>query len=72
MKVARATLCGWRGASAIGAQRAWRRQQLHAEAQRLLGEREAEIEDQAKWAERLPAARRRLADVDAEIAKILA
>jgi hypothetical protein len=58
----------WRGASAVGAQRAWRRQQLQAEAQRLLSEREAEMEDRVKWAERLPIARRRLADVDAEIA----
>lgn len=60
----------WRGASAAGAQRAWRRQQLQAEAQRLLAEREEEIEDRAKWAERLPVARRRLADVDAEIAAL--
>jgi hypothetical protein len=60
----------WRGASAVGAQRAWRRQQLQAEAQRLLSEREAEMEDRVKWAERLPIARRRLADVDAEIAKL--
>jgi hypothetical protein len=62
----------WRGASATGAQRAWRRQQLQAEAQRLLSEREAEMEDRVRWAERLPIARRRLADVDAEIAALQA
>jgi hypothetical protein len=43
---------------------------LEAEAQRLLTERDAEIEDRVKWAERLPIARRRLADVDADIAAL--
>ncbi|MDQ3693976.1 MAG: hypothetical protein M3464_10145 [Chloroflexota bacterium] len=60
----------WRGASAAAARRAWRRQQLQAEAQRLLTERETELEDRAKWAERLPIARRRLADVDEQIANL--
>lgn len=60
----------WGGASASCARRAWRRQQLQAEAQRLLAEREAEIEDRVKWAERLPIARRRLNDVDADIAEL--
>ncbi len=60
----------WGGASAPCARRAWRRQQLEAEAQRLLTERDEEIEDRVKWAERLPIARRRLADVDADIAAL--
>jgi hypothetical protein len=60
----------WRGASATCARRTWQRQQLQAEAQRLTSERETELEDRAKWAERLPIARRRLTDIDAEIAKL--
>ncbi|MBA2520186.1 MAG: hypothetical protein H0V24_11005 [Chloroflexia bacterium] len=60
----------WRGASATAARRAWRRQQLHAESIRLLTERETELEDRAKWAERLPVARRRLADLDEQIANV--
>jgi hypothetical protein len=34
----------------------------------LLDERERELQEQARWAERLPIARRRLADIEAEIA----
>lgn len=60
----------WGGASATCARRAWRRQQLQAEAQRLWTEREAEIADRVKWAERLPIARRRLADVDTDLAEL--
>lgn len=60
----------WRGASAAAARRDWRRQQLQAETLRLVTERAAELEDRAKWAERLPVARRRLADVDEQIAAL--
>jgi hypothetical protein len=61
---------GWRdwvGVCPECKRRQWQRQQLDNEANRLEHERAAEIEDQAKWAERLPAARRRLADIDADL-----
>ena len=60
----------WRGTCEVCSQRAWRRQQLLTEAARLEKERTEEAEERHKWAERLPIARRRLADVDAEIAKL--
>lgn len=60
----------WRGASATCARRAWQRQQFQADARRLSSEREEEEEDRVKWAERLPVARRRLADITVEIAKL--
>jgi hypothetical protein len=58
----------WKGHCGVCAERAWRRQSLLAEAARLTQERDAEIEDRHKWAERFPVARKRLADLDAEIA----
>jgi hypothetical protein len=60
----------WRGHCDTCAARAYQRQTLQAEAARLAQEREAEEEDRHKWAERLPVARRRLTDVDAEIAAL--
>jgi len=60
----------WKGNCAECKRRQWKRQQLEAEADRLQREQRAEIEDQEKWAERLPVARRRLADIDAEIASL--
>jgi hypothetical protein len=60
----------WRGNCSECKRRQWRRQQLEAEGERLDGERTAEIEDQAKWSERLPVARKRLAEIDAEIAAL--
>lgn len=67
-------VCGgwreWGGACETCARRAYRKQQLNAEALRIQAEREHEAEDRHKWAERLPIARRRMADLDAEIAKI--
>jgi hypothetical protein len=60
----------WKGHCATCATRAWQRQTLHAEEARIAREREAEEEDRHKWAERLPVARKRLADIDAEIAKL--
>lgn len=59
----------WRGHCDACAQRAWRRQQFEQEIARLDAERAEEAEDRHRWADRLPIARRRLADVDAEIAK---
>jgi hypothetical protein len=60
----------WRGHCDTCATRAWRRQSLLAEAARLAQERDNEEADRYKWAERLPVARRRLADLDGEIAKL--
>ncbi len=60
----------WRGMCPECQRRDWRRQQLDSEARRLMDERAQELDDQAKWAERLPVARRRLADVEAEIAAL--
>jgi hypothetical protein len=58
----------WKGHCGVCAERAWRRQSLLAEAARLAAERDAESEDRHTWAERFPVARKRLADIDAEIA----
>ena len=67
-------VCGdwldWRGHCDACATRAWQRQNLRAEAARLAQERDDEEEDRHKWSERLPVARKRLADVDAEIANL--
>jgi hypothetical protein len=60
----------WRGHCDACATRAFRRQTLQAEATRIAQEREAEEEDRYKWAERLPVARKRLADVESEIAQL--
>ncbi len=60
----------WRGHCDACAARAFRRQSLQAEASRIAQEREAEEEDRYKWAERLPVARKRLADVENEIAQL--
>lgn len=60
----------WRGHCATCAARAWQRQNLHLEAERIGKEREEEEADRYKWSERLPIARKRLADIDAEIAKL--
>jgi hypothetical protein len=60
----------WRGNCSECKRRQWRRQQLEAEGERLDAERTAEIEDQGKWSERLPVARKRIAEIDAEIAAL--
>lgn len=57
----------WRGHCATCATRAWQRQNLRAEAARLAQERDDEETDRYKWVERLPIARKRLADLDTEI-----
>jgi len=60
----------WRGHCASCATRAWRRQNLRQEAIRIAQERDEEEADRYKWAERLSVARKRLADIDAEVAKL--
>lgn len=60
----------WRGVCDACTRRAWERQQLRAEAARLAAEQVKEEEERHTWAERLPVARRRLADIDAEISKL--
>jgi hypothetical protein len=45
---------------------------LAREADRLRAERDEELEEEARWQERLPIAQRRLRDVDEEIAALLA
>lgn len=60
----------WRGNCGTCAARAFRRQTLLGEAARLAQERAEEEADRAKWAERLSVARKRLADAEAEIAKL--
>jgi hypothetical protein len=60
----------WRGTCEACVQRAWQRQQLRAEADRLAAEQTREEDERHRWAERLPIARRRLADIDAEIASL--
>jgi hypothetical protein len=60
----------WHGTCAECQRRAWRRQELAAEEERLRGERAREEDERARLADRLPIARRRLAEVDAEIAAL--
>ena len=60
----------WRSHCDTCATRAYRRQTLRGEAARLAQERDDEEEDRHKWSERFPVARKRLADLDAEIAKL--
>jgi len=67
-------VCGgwqdWRGNCNACTQRSWQRQQLRAEAERLRTEQTMEEEERHRWAERLPIARRRLADIDGDIANL--
>jgi hypothetical protein len=67
-------VCGdwldWKGHCDACARRAWQRQNLKAEAARIEREREDEESDRHKWAERLPVARKRLADIDEDIAAL--
>jgi hypothetical protein len=60
----------WHGHSAEGAQMQIRLRESDAEEQRLLDERARELEEMERFADRLPIARRRLADIDAEIAAL--
>lgn len=58
----------WNGRSPVKAVRAAEELRLRRERDRLLSERGREAEERHRLVERLPIARRRLADVDAEIA----
>lgn len=60
----------WKGHSSVKAILDTVRSDLRAEEQRLIEARNQELDDLATWKERLPIARRRLADVDAEIAAV--
>jgi hypothetical protein len=60
----------WDGVSPVGTQKNIRLRALDAEEQRLLDERSRELEEMARLADRLPIARRRLANVDDEIAAL--
>lgn len=64
-------VCGgwadWRGRCDACTNRKAREQSLRLEQNRLLRERANEVEERHRLAERLPIARRRLADLDAEI-----
>ncbi|MEA2524929.1 MAG: hypothetical protein QOF73_2156 [Thermomicrobiales bacterium] len=60
----------WHGTCPECQRRAWQRQHLDAEEERLRREREREEDERARLADRLPIARRRLAEVDAEIAAL--
>jgi hypothetical protein len=60
----------WKGHSPARAQKQSLLHELRAEEERLLANRAQELDDLAKWADRLPIARRRLAEVDAEIAAL--
>lgn len=60
----------WRGHCDECAARAYRRQTLNQEAARIAREQEAEEADRYKWSERLPVARKRLADIEADIAAL--
>jgi hypothetical protein len=60
----------WHGTCAECQRRAWRRQELDVEEERLRTERAREDEERARLADRFPTARRRLAEVDAEIASL--
>jgi len=60
----------WRGHCAACTERAWRRQALDAEVERLATEQATAAEERRRQAERLPIARRRLADLDAELAAV--
>ncbi|MEA2581969.1 MAG: hypothetical protein QOF33_54, partial [Thermomicrobiales bacterium] len=60
----------WHGTCPECQRRAWQRQHLDAEEERLRREREREEDERARLADRLPIARRRLAEVDAKIAAL--
>ena len=58
----------WSGQSMIGARQEIERNQLMAECERLLAERNQLLDEESKAAGKLPFARRRLAEIDKEIA----
>ncbi|CAA9540644.1 MAG: hypothetical protein AVDCRST_MAG49-822 [uncultured Thermomicrobiales bacterium] len=60
----------WHGNNPVRSEREHRRQQLRAEADHLETERTAEAEQRHTLADRLPIARRRLADIDDDLAAL--
>ena len=70
-----ASMGGWvdfNGSSPRRRAHAIREAELRGELDRLLNEKDRELEEMARWRERLPVAQRRLRDLDAEIAAALA
>lgn len=64
---------GWRDlhdANPVRLDRAFRRQQLRAEEDRLIAERNAERDEQRSLADRVPIARRRLTQVESDLARL--
>ena len=61
----------WRGGSPRLRAHETRVASLRAELERLQAERDAELEEEARWRERLPIAERRLRDIDVKIAGVL-
>ena len=64
---------GWRdlhGANPVRLDRAYRRQQLRAQEDRLIADRNAERDEQRTLTDRLPVARRRLEQVEADLARL--
>ncbi len=68
------TECGgwgdWHGRCPACVRRDMERQALDAETARLEAERSREAEERHRWADRLPIARRRLADIEADLAAL--
>ncbi len=60
----------WHGRCPACTRRDLERQALNAEAARLEAERSREAEERHRWAERLPIAHRRLADIEADLAAL--
>lgn len=60
----------WRGDAPEKSRRDARRAQLTAELGRFRSEQAREREERARWEDRLPIARRRLSEIDAEIASL--
>ena len=60
----------WAGDSPEKKRRDLRRAEMAAELERFRKEQAKEIEERARWEDRLPIARRRLAEIDAEIANL--
>jgi hypothetical protein len=62
----------WTGESPEKSRRDLKRAELAAELERFRAEQAREREERARWEDRLPIARRRLAEIDAEINSLLA
>jgi hypothetical protein len=60
----------WSGDSPEKKRRDLHRAEMSAELERFRNEQAKEIEERARWEDRLPIARRRLAEIDAEIANL--